>query len=131
MATVIYGAGNAGMQIYSNLPNEVKPEVFFVDDDKKKQKSKIFDRKILDFDYLEKCIQNEKIKNLIFAIPSKEEILYPKLKKLVLGKRINLYKLPKEALGLEREVNFYDLEEIQLENFIDREQFILALIVSY
>ena len=56
MATVIYGAGNAGMQIYSNLPNEVKPEVFFVDDDKKKQKSKIFDRKILDFDYLEKSL---------------------------------------------------------------------------
>jgi UDP-N-acetyl-D-glucosamine 4,6-dehydratase len=124
MATVIYGAGHAGTQIFNNLPNEVKAEVFFVDDDKKKHKSKILDRKIFSFDYLEECIENESIKNLIFAIPSQEEILYPKLKKLVFGKPINLYKLPKEALGLEREVNFYDLQEIQLENFIDREQFI-------
>ena len=36
MATVIYGAGHAGTQILNNLPNEVKAEVFFVDDDKKK-----------------------------------------------------------------------------------------------
>ncbi len=124
MVTIIYGAGKAGTQIFNNLPDDVKGEVFFVDDDKNKHKSKIFDRQILSFDYLEKCINNKSIKNLIFAIPSQEEILYPKLKKLVQGRRINLYKLPKEALGLEREVNFYDLQEIQLEYFIDREQFV-------
>ena len=30
MATVIYGAGHAGTQIFNNLPNEVKAEVFLL-----------------------------------------------------------------------------------------------------
>lgn len=76
----IYGAGSAGLQLYSSLLQENKYLVkFFIDDDKNLRKRIIDNLKIESFDFLKKNKNN--IDKILFAIPSlrgemlKEKIL--------------------------------------------------------
>ena len=70
---IIYGTGNAGMQVYEGLLQQNQKVYCFVDDDKKKYNSTIYNKKIIsryDLEYLSKI---KIVKSLIIAIPSLTE----------------------------------------------------------
>ena len=73
--TIIYGAGNAGKQLYY-LIKKINRDIYcFVDDNKKKQNSFIGDKKIISFLELKKLSKQNTISNIVISIPSiKREI---------------------------------------------------------
>ncbi len=72
--TIIYGAGEAGRQIYLNLIKSSSNSVYcFVDDNKKKQQKLIFNKKVISYANLINLSQKKVITNIIIAIPSLSE----------------------------------------------------------
>ena len=78
----IYGAGSAGLQLYSSLLQENKYLVkFFIDDDKNLRKRIIDNIKIESFEFLNK--NKNSVEKILFAIPSlRGEKLKKKLLKI-------------------------------------------------
>ena len=116
--TIIYGAGNAGSQFY-NLQkiNNLNSIYCFVDDNKKKQKKFIDDKKIISFKELVKISKNRVITNIVIAIPSlKKKSLLKKINQL---KKISLNvnyiplknNLLKEKISLQ-DINYSDFLDI-------------------
>ena len=116
--TIIYGAGNAGSQFY-NLQkiNNLNSIYCFVDDNKKKQKKFIDDKKIISFKELVKISKNRVITNIVIAIPSlKKKSLLKKINQL---KKISLSvnyiplknNLLKEKISLQ-DINYSDFLDI-------------------
>ncbi len=116
--TIIYGAGNAGSQFY-NLQkiNNLNSIYCFVDDNKKKQKKFIDDKKIISFKELVKISKNRVITNIVIAIPSlKKKSLLKKINEL---KKISLNvnyiplknNLLKEKISLQ-DINYSDFLDI-------------------
>ena len=116
--TIIYGAGNAGSQFY-NLQkiNNLNSIYCFVDDNKKKQKKFIDDKKIISFKELVKISRNRVITNIVIAIPSlKKKSLLKKINEL---KKISLNvnyiplknNLLKEKISLQ-DINYSDFLDI-------------------
>jgi FlaA1/EpsC-like NDP-sugar epimerase len=96
--TIIYGAGNAGKQLFDILSKENSKAVFcFVDDNKKLNGNLCRNKKILSFNQLVKLSQQYHIPNIIIAIPSiKREILIKLIDKLnPLALNINFLSLKK------------------------------------
>ncbi len=79
--TIIYGAGNAGKQLYDLIKKTNRDIYCFVDDNKKKQNSFIGDKKIISFLELKKLSKQNTISNIVISIPS--------IKKRDLLKKIN------------------------------------------
>ena len=79
--TIIYGAGNAGKQLYYLIKKTNRDIYCFVDDNKKKQNSFIDDKKIISFLELKKLSKQNTISNIVISIPS--------IKKRDLLKKIN------------------------------------------
>tara|TARA_Y100000992_G_scaffold302399_1_gene276394 strand:- start:698 stop:2899 length:2202 start_codon:yes stop_codon:yes gene_type:complete len=82
--TIIYGAGNAGKQIYKLLTKNNKDAVHcFVDDNKKIQNEFFDNKKIISFENLRELSKNNILTNIIVSIPSiKNDQLKIKLIKL-------------------------------------------------
>ena len=82
--TIIYGAGNAGVQLVENLKksSDYAP-IAFIDDDIRKQGTILNFLQVYEFDYIQKLIKNKNAKVLLLAIPSlnvqKRKILLTKL----------------------------------------------------
>ena len=96
--TIIYGAGNAGKQLFDILCKENNEAVFcFVDDNKKLNGKLCRNKKILSFNQLVKLSQQYHIPNIIIAIPSiKRQILIKLIDKLnPLALNINFLSLKK------------------------------------
>ena len=116
--TIIYGAGNAGSQFYNlQKKNNLNSIYCFVDDNKKKQKKFIDDKKIISFKELVKISKNRVITNIVIAIPSlKKKSLLKKINEL---KKISLNvnyiplknNLLKEKIGLQ-DINYSDFLDI-------------------
>ena len=116
--TIIYGAGNAGSQFYNlQKTNNLNSIYCFVDDNKKKQKKFIDDKKIISFKELVKISKNRVITNIVIAIPSlKKKSLLKKINEL---KKISLNvnyiplknNLLKEKIGLQ-DINYSDFLDI-------------------
>ena len=69
--TIIYGAGNAGVQIVESLKKStVYAPVAFVDDDKSKQGTILNFLEVFSFDKIEELIKKKEAKVLLFAVPS-------------------------------------------------------------
>ena len=81
--SIIYGAGNAGRQLFELIKKTNKDIYCFIDDDRKKQNSFIDDKKILSFEELKKISKQKKISNIVIAIPviNKKKLL-SKIKQL-------------------------------------------------
>ena len=67
---IIYGAGNAGLQVHNRLINDGKEVYCFVDDNKSNQKKLINGKKVLSFDQLQMLSAEKTINDIIIAIPS-------------------------------------------------------------
>lgn len=81
--SIIYGAGNAGRQLFELIKKTNKDIYCFIDDDRKKHNSFIDDKKILSFEKLKKISKQKKISNIIIAIPAiNKKKLLNKIKQL-------------------------------------------------
>ncbi len=69
--TIIYGAGNAGVQILENLKKStVYAPIAFIDDDKSRQGTILNSLEVFPFDKIEELIKIKAAKVLLFAMPS-------------------------------------------------------------
>jgi len=69
--TIIYGAGNAGVQLVESLKKSaVYAPVAFIDDDSEKHGTILNFLEVFSFDKIEEIIKNKDAKVLLFAIPS-------------------------------------------------------------
>ena len=69
--TIIYGAGNAGVQLVESLKkSSVYAPIAFIDDDKTKQGTILNFLEVFPFSTIEDLIKNKDAKVLLFAVPS-------------------------------------------------------------
>ena len=69
--TIIYGAGNAGVQLVESLQkSSVYAPIAFIDDDKTKQGTIINFLEVFQFSTIEDLIKHKEAKVLLFAVPS-------------------------------------------------------------
>ena len=69
--TVIYGAGNAGVQLVESLKKSaVYAPIAFIDDDESKQGTILNFLEVFSFDKIEELIKKKEAKVLLFAVPS-------------------------------------------------------------
>jgi len=69
--TIIYGAGNAGVQLVESLKKStVYAPIAFIDDDKSKQGTILNYLEVFSFDKIEELIKQKEAKVLLFAVPS-------------------------------------------------------------
>ncbi len=69
--SIIYGAGNAGVQLVESLKkSSVYAPIAFIDDDRSKQGTILNYLEVFSFDKIEDIIKNKDAKVLLFAIPS-------------------------------------------------------------
>lgn len=68
---IIYGAGNAGVQLVESLKKSaVYAPIAFIDDDKAKQGTILNYLEVFSFDKIDELIKNKDAKVLLFAVPS-------------------------------------------------------------
>jgi FlaA1/EpsC-like NDP-sugar epimerase len=117
---IIYGAGNAGIQLCDILEKNNKDSVYcFVDDNRKLQNKKIKNKKIISFDNLFQLSQNIIVPNIIIAIPSLSYVtlfeLLDKLRSLALNVSfLPLKKITNDKIFLE------DLQDAKLVDLFQR-----------
>lgn len=70
---IIYGTGNAGKQVYQGLLSQNQKVYCFVDDDRKKHNTTLYNKKIISRNDLEHLSRIKIVKSLIIAIPSLTE----------------------------------------------------------
>jgi len=123
---IIYGAGNAGQQIYDRLISEGKEVYCFVDDFKYSKKKLIKNRKIISFSQLTSLASERIINNIIIAIPSLNskslEILKNKLKSL----SSNLTFLPQKKNLMSDYVSLSDINSDEISEFLNRKEIIIS-----
>ena len=68
--TIIYGAGNAGVQLVENLKSSDYAPIAFIDDDVKKQGTILNYLQVYEFEYIKDLIKEKNAKVLLLAIPS-------------------------------------------------------------
>ena len=119
---VIYGAGNAGKQIYNELIKNKENVLFFIDDNISLNNSFFNNIKIISYNYFKKIKKFYIINKIIFSIPSikeqKEKIILNNLKKDNFDVRVIPSKkfLTSSILSL-NDLRFLNLEQsINLEN---------------
>ena len=91
---VIYGAGEAGKQIYSSL-NTINKKVFcFIDDDIQKQSKTLFGKRIISQNVFKDFLKIKKFNNLIIAIPTLSKKNFLKIQKNFKNKIKNINFIP-------------------------------------
>lgn len=117
---IIYGAGNAGIQLCDILKKNNKDSVYcFVDDNHKLFKKKIKNTKIISFDDLFELSQHTIIPSIVIAIPS---LCYEDLLKLVNKLRplaLNVNFLPLKEITNDK-ISLDDLQDAKLADLFQR-----------
>ena len=119
---VIYGAGIAGTQIAKSIVDNQGKIAFFIDDNKNKAKKTILGKKIISYNELKKISETQYIPNILIAIPSLTNIDKINLiKKLSLLSK-NILFLPHKNELQKNSVNFLDIRNIKIDDFLGRKQ---------
>ena len=120
--TIIYGAGNAGIQLVESLTKSIDyAPVAFIDDNKKKQGTIINYIQIFPFENLEKVIKKFDVKLILLAIPSasasKRVEILKKLSKFPLEVKV----LPSVDNIVNGEVTIDSIKHVQVEDILGRD----------
>ena len=120
--TIIYGAGNAGIQLVESLTKSMDyAPVAFIDDNKKKQGTIINYIQIFPFENLEKVIKKFDVKLILLAIPSasasKRVEILKKLSKFPLEVKV----LPSVDNIVNGEVTIDSIKHVQVEDILGRD----------
>ena len=119
---LIYGAGNAGIQLVESLTKSIDyAPVAFIDDDKQKHGTIINYLRIFSFDNIDKVIKKYDVKLILLAIPSasqksRVEIL-KKLSKFPLEVKV----LPSLDNIVNGDVTIDNIKEVQVEDILGRD----------
>ena len=118
---VIYGAGNAGKQIYNELIKNKENVLFFIDDNISLNNSSFNNIKIISYNYFKKIKKFYIINKIIFSIPSikeqKEKIILNNLKKDNFDVRV----IPSKKFLTSSILSLNDLRFLNLERSINLE----------
>ena len=120
--TLIYGAGNAGIQLVESLTKSIDyAPVAFIDDDKQKQGTIINYLQIFSFDNIDRVLKKYDVKLILLAIPSasqkrRVEIL-KKLSKFPLEVKV----LPSLDNIVNGEVTIDNIKHVQVEDILGRD----------
>ena len=117
---VIYGAGNAGKQVFQGLSAENKKVIYFVDDNKLLVNKFLFVIKILSFIDFNSLMTAKIFKNLIIAIPTIKEKRLKKLKNIFYPHIENLFVLPLKKQLQTNLISLSDLDSFDTEFLLDR-----------
>ena len=120
--TIIYGAGNAGIQLVESLKKSIDyAPVAFIDDNKQKQGTIINYIQIFPFENLEKVIKKFDVKLILLAVPSasasKRVEILKKLSKFPLEVKV----LPSLDNIVNGEVTIDSIKEVQVEDILGRD----------
>ena len=119
---VIYGAGNAGKQIFYELQKNNEKILFFIDDNIKLQDSHFNGVPITNFQNLINIKKYYSIKRVYLAIPSLSKNSF---NKIILKLRKNFFDvrfLPEKKFLLTNKINVEDLKVNQVNDIINRKQ---------
>ncbi len=120
---LVYGAGDAGIQLVLSLKNNPEFKVVgFLDDNKDLHKKVISKQKIYSYSNLEKLIISKNISLVFLAIPS-----IGRIKRNKIIKRLNKYKLIVKTLPSISEivngrVTISDIKDLNIDDLLNREQ---------
>ena len=118
---VIYGAGNAGKQIYSELIKNKENILFFIDDNISLNNNSFNNIKIISYSYFKKIKEFYIINKIIFSIPSikekKEKIILNNLRKDNFDVRV----IPNKKFLTSSIISLNDLRFLNLEQSINLE----------
>ena len=119
---VIYGAGNAGRQIYYELLKNKEKVLFFVDDKLKLQNTNLNGVPIINLENLLNLRKNYSIKRVYLAIPSLDKISFNKIINKLKSNFFDVRYLPEKKLLLTDKINIEDLKVNEVNEIINRKQ---------
>ena len=117
---IIYGAGNAGLQIHNRLINDGKEVYCFVDDNKSNQNKLINGKKVLSFNQLQMLSAEKTINDIIIAIPSLSSKNIIELKEKLKFLCNNVSFLPEKKNLMSDYISLSDIGNEQISNFLNR-----------
>ena len=120
---LIYGAGDAGRQLFLSLNGEnAKYKVEgFLDDDYSKHGQYLFGKKIYDSKYLDSIKKNKEIKLILVAIPSLKKISKKKIIQKISNKGIEIKTLPNLSDIIEDKLSFSDVKDYLIDDLLERD----------
>lgn len=117
---IIYGAGDAGRQIYSSLENINKKVFCFIDDNKQKQSKDLYGKKIISYKKFKNLIKVTKFENIIIAIPSLSNKKFLQIKNYLKNKIPNIEFIPLKNKLKSDFVTIDDLSNLDVSSIIHR-----------
>lgn len=119
---VIYGAGNAGVQLASALVHgsEFKT-VAFIDDNPLLHKQKINGVKIYPFDSLSYLMQRYHVANVLLAIPSASRVRIREIIDLLEPYAVHVLSMPSVSDIAQGKVTFDTLQEVDIADLLGRD----------
>lgn len=120
---IIYGAGNAGVQLTAALDrgHEFRP-VAFIDDDKSLQRQKINGRRIYPLSSLSYLIDRHKVTNVLLAIPSATNSRKSEIIQLLEPFAVHVMSMPALSDIAQGRVKVDALQEIEIADLLGRNQ---------
>ena len=119
---LIYGAGEAGRQLFLSLEGNAKYIVEgFLDDDHRKHRQYLLGKKIYDPKNLNTIKENKKIKLILFAIPSLNKSRKKEIIKKISNNGIEIKTLPNLSDIIEDKLSFSDVKDYLIEDLLDRD----------
>ncbi|MBT5859161.1 MAG: polysaccharide biosynthesis protein [Flavobacteriales bacterium] len=120
--TIVYGAGNAGVQLVESLKKSLNhAPVAFIDDDKQKHGTIINFIQIFSFDRIEYVIKKFDVKLILLAIPSaspsKRKVILKRLSKFPLEVKV----LPSVDNIVDGKVTLESIKHVQVEDILGRD----------
>ena len=119
---VIYGAGNAGKQIFEELQKNNEKILFFIDDFIKPQNSYYNGVPIINFQNLLDIRKNYFIKRVYLAIPSLEKNSFNQIIQKLRNNFFDVRYLPEKKFLLTDKINIEDLKVNDVNEIINRKQ---------
>jgi FlaA1/EpsC-like NDP-sugar epimerase len=118
--TIIYGAGNAGMQLNKILNKKSPNSVYcFIDDNKKIQNEIIDNKKVISFDEFKKIAIDKTISKVIISIPSLTPENLKRKIKILKSLAVNIDYLPLKENLLSDKITIDDIKYSKLTNLLD------------
>tara|TARA_Y100001970_G_scaffold61075_1_gene77908 strand:- start:15575 stop:17482 length:1908 start_codon:yes stop_codon:yes gene_type:complete len=119
---IIYGAGNAGVQISNAILGLSEYSlVAFIDDDPDLSDTKISDVPVYSYDQIKRVISEYDVKELLVAIPSLSDIQRRRLFSKLEALPIKIRTLPNISEIVSGRVQVEDIRNIEIEDLLQRE----------
>lgn len=119
---IIYGAGNAGIQLVSALicARDLKP-VAFIDDDKRLHRKKVNGLRIYPMSSLSYLVERHDVTDLLLAIPSARRGRRSEIIRLLEPYPVHVRTIPRMTDIAQGKIKFDELQEIDIADLLSRD----------